>query len=127
MSRWKSGAALALALVLTAAPAVAGKPLSTGSLSSGWQQDVTYYCSLVNLGKKLVVVTLSIWSTSGQERTSRWVQISSMAGKAVSLPGDTTDSARCQVDGKFSSKDVVLTFGLHDTATNRALVAVTAP
>jgi len=127
MFRWESGAALTLVLMLAAAPAVAGGPLSTGALSSGWQSDVTYYCSLVNLDKKMIVVTLSIWSGEGHVKQSRWSQLGSMAVTATSLPGDAASSARCQAEGKFSQKKVVLTFGLHDAATNQSRVSVTAP
>jgi len=38
------------------------------------------------------------------------------------------DSAlRCQLSGKFSSKNVVLTFSLRDNVSSRTLIAVTAP
>ena len=127
MFRWEFGVALTLALVLAAAPAAAGGSLSTGALSSGRQQDVTYYCSLVNVGKKLITATIRIWGPGGSEKTSRWVQLGPMDRGAVSLPGGTDVSAHCQAEGKFSKKNVVLTFGLHDLATNRTLVAVTAP
>jgi 2-polyprenyl-6-methoxyphenol hydroxylase-like FAD-dependent oxidoreductase len=127
MGLGRIAAAAVLFLVLNATPAAAGAALSTGTLQVGDGTGVTYVCLVTNLDKKDLTYTLELVRLDGTSAFSTDILIIAGGTNGVTRGGVNDTALRCRLSGKFSSKKVVLTFSIRDNASDRTLVAVTAP